>query len=161
MPHLLQKMHWLLLKAKGREFITSDHPIVFPRAPGIGIGIETTPIIFFPIDPYRVIILTRERRWKSGHMSRQIIPYINQMIADNCYEWIAYHPDQKDALSGITITEPDPMFSINGAPIYASGSGMDEAMQGVRGIIEGVKQSGQRRAAQPRKGSRPTSKKSR
>lgn len=130
MPHFLHEMHWHLVQADDPVFITSDHPIVFHRAPGIPVGIVTAPIIYFPIDPYRTIMLVAEKRWDSPLLEPRpaAIRDINQLIADNFYEWIAYHPAHTAPLHGLEVPDDSPLMSYNGAAVYGDKRGIQDAL---------------------------------
>lgn len=148
MPYLLQEMQWDLIQADEPAFITSDHPVVFPRPPGVPMGILDGRQIFFPIDPHRALMLTRG----PVQRSRLYVPrpgttsMMNQIVADSFYEWIAHHPNQRGALEGLRIPDDPPLLSVNGAMVYGDRRGIGEAMNEMRNVIEGVRLSGERHA---------------
>lgn len=152
MPHLWRERFWYLIRADEPVFITSDHPIVFHRAPGIPIGIETAPIIYFPIDPYRTLMLLKEKKWDYQLLEPHAaaIKDINQLIANEFYEWIAYHPDHEGPLLGIEVAEQGPMMSYNGKEVYGDKRDIGDALAEMRNFIEGIKLSGERRAKESR-----------
>lgn len=148
MPHLWRERAWYLIQADERVFMTSDHLTVFHRAPGIPIGIETAPIIYFPIDPYRTIMLLKEKKWATQLLAPHpaAIRDINQLIANELYEWVAYHPEQADPLAGLEVPEEGPMMSYNSKGVYGDKRGMEEATAEMYSSIKGIKLSGERRA---------------
>lgn len=143
MPHLLQNVHWDLIQADDRVFIASDHPIVFPRPPNMPIGILNAPVVFFPIDPYRTLMLRQGPVQHSRFLApkRELIIMINQLIADNFYEWVAYHPDQPDALDGLDIPEDPPLMGYSNVMVHGDKRGINAAVAEIRHMIEWAKRS--------------------
>jgi hypothetical protein len=149
MPYLLQQMHWDLIQVEEPTFITSDHPIVFARPPGIPIGILDALQVFFPIDPWRALMLTKGpvRESRLLGINPETARKIDQIIADRSYEWVAHHPDQQKALEGIEIPADSPLISVNGATIYGDKRGIAGGVDEMRQLVESARRAASWRAA--------------
>jgi len=123
--------------------MTSDHPIVFHRPPGIPVGIVTAPIIYFPIDPYRALMLSSEKRWDSQVLEPRpaAVRDINQLVVDNFYAWIAHHPAHVEPLKGLDIPDDPPLMSYNGAMVHGDRRGIQDALGEMRGMVEAAKRA--------------------
>ena len=140
-------MHWRVIESKMRTFFVSDHPILLARRvtsenTGRGIGFGTADYIYFPIDPYHMLFLTKEAFTFPERMESfpTLVTEVKRLMTKDFFEWYAYHPDQSDPLADIMIPLDRPLIEAGGVQIYADGRGMDEALGRVRSLIRGIKE---------------------
>lgn len=139
-------MHWHLMKSDVRAFICGDHPIAYmreqrPENAHMGIGLTSADYSFYPVDPYRALVFSqkRPRTIRPIHATPPMVAEVNELMARYCYEWVAYHPQQRDPLHGVALSADRPLFQVNNVPVYADRRGVDDALGILRGMIGAVK----------------------
>ena len=107
------------------------------------MGILDAPLVYFPIDPYRTLMLTKRPIRPSRLLAPkpEAIHMTNQLIADNFYEWIAYYPDQRDALDNLDIPADPPLLSVNSAMVHGDKRGIADAVDEMRQMVEAAKRA--------------------
>ena len=120
--HLAER-YWNLLVSKERSFITSDRPVTLYRKPRTrnsppGIGVATADEIYYPLDPYKVLVLTEYPLGQSPVLVADSprIKQINAAVAAWSSDWIIHHP-KHDPLKGLFIPPPAATMEINGIPV--------------------------------------------
>ncbi len=139
-------MHWHLMKSDVRAFICGDHPLAYmreerPENAHMGIGLASADYSFYPVDPHRALVFSQKRPRTSKPIpaTPQMVAEVNELMARYCYEWVAYHPQQRDPLHGFTMSAERPLFHVNNVPVYADRRGVDDALGILRGMIGSVK----------------------
>ena len=126
----LEARQWSLEASKGKNFITSDRPVVLwnpptPEDSHLGVGIARTKEIWFPVDRSRILIL----RIDGSEMIRRIGPErvrtTNEHIARHCTERIVSHPEAAKDLMDCPLAKRRPPVRFNRAPAVDSKSGAD------------------------------------
>lgn len=146
---MLLGMHWNLMKSDVLAFMCGDHPIVYmreerPENRHMGIGLGSADYAFFPIDAYRAFVFTHRppRTHAPIRVTPEMAEEVNDLTARYCYEWVAYHPQHRDALSGLYLADDRPLFHVSNVAVYADRRGVDEALGILRGMIDAMKSAG-------------------
>ena len=128
---VIEEKSWHLMEIPKRAFLTSDHPVVFWRTPReenrcIGVGLATADEIYFPLDPYRTLILLPQSDGLPERLpgTPQAAKIQNQLVAGYSYEWLFHHP-KHDPLRKIVVSADRPLSYVNDTPVYYRGRGWD------------------------------------
>lgn len=126
----LEARQWSLEASKGKEFITSDRPVVLWNPPTyedsyLGVGIAKTEEIWFPVDRSYILIL----RTGGSELIRRIGPErvrsTNEHIARHCTERIVTHPEGLKELADYPLAKRRPTIRFNLGPAIDSTSGAE------------------------------------
>lgn len=133
---------WTLLETRKRAFVTSDRPVTLWRQRTeedrhYGVGIITADAIYFPLDPYKVLVLGTgfDGGWHVDIPTTSEVRHINQEVAHWSQRWVLHHPDHVRPLDGLTIPAEGPVLHINGIAVRP---GVNVWNQIRRGFIEGT-----------------------
>jgi len=120
---LLCNRPWKLLRSRRDHFLTTDRPVTpwRRRTPGNrhrGTGIANAEVIYFPLDPRRVIAIESgdSPAWLVRNASAADIARINERVAHWSTRYVYHRPNHR-IMDRIALTPEGPLLHINGIPV--------------------------------------------
>ncbi|HCG00402.1 MAG TPA: hypothetical protein DEV93_07630 [Chloroflexi bacterium] len=121
---VIAAMNWTLEIDRKQQFVTSDLPFIFWRAPTIrdqfeGVGVNNAEELRFPLDPGKQLVITKRKRTATARISPERARACNADTASACYRFIVGRPSQQTLVKRPHMDQGRPVVRFNTGPLYA------------------------------------------